>query len=477
MTPVSTSRVIFTGYTAEEGLGISISNKTLEQVKAGALDEGNIIKRIWNAVREFFSPSDRVEAKLALIDFYSESSTDQTKIESFYRLKELAGSGNDDFLTPEVSYHAKPEGGFYKIYDLKIKIDGLDVSIERSIERDCSVAEEIFDTCSSSIWKKEDRELFEHCINALYPSAEFRSTGTLGAVATEGAILNLYGVLNRNPDVGIVVDLSSNSIAYKGSKLPPLGPSGLYDPALHDLNVGAAIKEKIRGMIDPHRPASIRINQKDEAIKVLHQILELHQDGPPRSGEMKQTSLLNLNDIQDEGHQYETEISILRSPEEERDEVLFRSNSYFSPEFFEVNDSLRELLGVIYSHRSSVEEKNHALLKLSTKLNDPDKVKFEISELDAGRVGELSLKITKIRMSFPENEQLDSVEIAKTEFIKRQKRGDVEFGNDPQYVPWAGGWSSTPSDIERTSSGGLPPSLAPTDAPIRPMGINPWIKS
>lgn len=167
---------------------------------------------------------------------------------------------------------------------------------------------------------------------------------------------------------------------------------------------------------------------------------------------------------------------MLRSSEDDWDEVFLRSDSYLSSEIFEVNDSLRDLLGVVYSPRISVEEKNLALMKLSTKLNDPDKVKFEISEQHAGRVGELSLKMTKVRMSFPGNEQLDSVEIAKTEFIKHQNSGGAEFGGDPQYLPWAGGWSSAPSGGERTHFGSLSPSLAPTDAPIRPMGINPWIR-
>lgn len=481
MTPVRTSGLIFTGYSAQEGIGISVSAKTLAQVKAGAIDEGNIIKRIWNAVREFFSPSDRAQAKLALVSFYSENSTDQEKIEGFYKLKELAGFENGDFLKPEVSYHAKPQGGFYKAFDLRINIDGLEHPVERLIDRDCVESDEIFNAYASSVSSEEDRQLFESCLKILYARRNSSNAGYERRLDVQGAVLGLFGVVLRNPGVGMIVGLSNDSIEYKGGKFPPLGASKICNCALEALGAGAAEKERLKSIIDPHLPAPISINQRSEAIKVLNRIVESDLKGLPKAQENYNEHALSLNHVHSESLVFEEESSMLSSLEDEWGELPSKFLSYSSIEHFETCTSLRVLLGVVYSHRTSVEDKYMALLDLQLKLNDSEQVKFEISEVQAGRVGQFSPKIVKIRMSFPGEENLSAVEISKVEVNKHSFSRDAGLRAESTYVPWNGGWSSAPpSGFELSSSGALSPIfapiVAPEDSPVRPVGMGSWIK-
>ncbi|MET4578374.1 hypothetical protein [Ottowia thiooxydans] len=480
MAPIRTSNVVFNGYSPGEGLDISVSSKTWQQVRAGAIDEGNIIRRIWNAIREFFSPSGREEAKRALISFCSESSTDLEKIESFYRLKELAGFGNEDFLTPEVSYHAKPEGGFYKIYHLKMTAEGLD-SIEQSIERDCSEADEIAKAYIPDISRKEDRDQFECCLKTLYPGANSSTAQHEHQLTKEEAILGIDGVVARNSRVGMLLDISNGRIDYKDGRFPSYITSGRYDSTVAQLAVSAQIKDQLYGRIEPHLPAAILINQKDEAMQVLSKLMQPDEGAHPHDLNSGANLLASVHSDLSEARLLEEDSSMLSSLENEWDEFVFKARSYSSLLNFGSYTSLQELLSVIYSHQTSIEEKYIALLDLKLKLNDSEEVKFEISEIDADRVGEFVPQIVKIRMRFPEYEHLSAVEIAKVEVKTHQSNRDMPLSAESKYVPWMGGWSTAPiSGLELSPSGVSSPKFETsdslTDSQAWPTGAHLWNK-
>lgn len=62
---------------------------------------GSVFSRVWDAVADWFCSTNRQEAKKCLFDLYSDSATDIEKMESFEKLKTLAGVGYKDLFQVE----------------------------------------------------------------------------------------------------------------------------------------------------------------------------------------------------------------------------------------------------------------------------------------------------------------------------------------------------------------------------------------
>ena len=62
---------------------------------------GSVFSRVWDAVADWFCSTNWQEAKKCLFDLYSDSATDIEKMESFEKLKTLAGVGYKDLFQVE----------------------------------------------------------------------------------------------------------------------------------------------------------------------------------------------------------------------------------------------------------------------------------------------------------------------------------------------------------------------------------------
>ncbi|MBH1964552.1 MAG: hypothetical protein I8H77_09475 [Comamonadaceae bacterium] len=386
--PAATETLSKPLYQAKEGLQVALSEDTWDAVKKGSQDEGNFFSRMWDAIKEFFTPSDQVEAKHAFLDFYSEKSTDQEKLDGFYKLKELAGFGNQDLCSPEVRYQAKPDGGFFKVYDLKVKVEGVDTPLERQVSEDCNEAYEIAKAYSPSISSERDREYFADCIKSLY-----QSPGALAATARSeplnlrGISLGLEYVSMRAPGLGVFFNENTLTLEFKDKQFPEHGSSAV-DKSIGALQSSAVVKNDLKNKVESYRPAPLSYMQKNDAIQLLSQAMDA------------------------------------------------------SPKDYSKNDrkQVGKLLEIVYSRGATFQQKEAALLNLRNQIGNLPGMAFEVSHStvssfhrEKGAVAE----ITNLRMSFSGNENsLKPVEIfnANVRGAAAGEKADSEPGLT--YRPW-----------------------------------------
>ncbi|MET4578375.1 hypothetical protein [Ottowia thiooxydans] len=374
-------------YQAQEGLHVALSDATWDAVRNGSQDEGSFFSRIWEAIKEFFTPSDQIEAKNAFLKFYSSESNDQDKLDGFYKLKELAGFGNQELCAPEVSYHAKPDGGFFKFYNLKIKVEGVETPLERHVSADCDEVDEIVKAYSPIIASENDQQQFAKCIKALYASPDVLEAAVeKDPLFYQGLALILAGINIRTPGLGVSIDVD-NGLSFRDNKFPVHGSSAI-DQSICDLKLSPEIKSDFQAKIESFRPAQISFDQKHEAFQLLSQAM---------------------------GH---------------------------SPKDYTKNDhkQVGKLLETVYSRGASFQQKEAALLKLRNQIGSLPGMAFEVSQSTVGSFkgekGALA-EIINLRMVFPGNEKsLKPIEIFNAKLRVADPGKEVGSQSNLMYRPW-----------------------------------------
>lgn len=100
----------------------SIDSAAIKEIKSASDKEkiGSVASRIWDKIADWFCGTDRTEAKKCLFDLYSEKTSILEKVQSFNRLRDLAGSGYQDRFSTEFKRVDSPEdeAGDYTRYSL-----------------------------------------------------------------------------------------------------------------------------------------------------------------------------------------------------------------------------------------------------------------------------------------------------------------------------------------------------------------------
>lgn len=407
-------------YQAQEGLKVAVSDETWDWVKKESQDQGSFFSKIWDAIKEFFTPSDQVEAKHAFLAFYSEKSTDLEILNGFYKMKELAGFGNHDLCSPEVSYQAKPDGGFFKVYDLKLKIQGVDTPLERQISGDCNEADEIVKVYSSSISSEKDREDFAKCIKVLYQSPRVLAGMVYQSNILQETISLLKDIRKKSPDLKVSFNEAARVLEFRGNRFPEHGSSAV-DKSISDLRSGLGVPNVLKKKVESYRPAPFSYDQKNEAIQLIFHAMDTR------------------------------------------------------PKDYTTNDrkQVGKLLEIVYSRGATFEQKETALLNLRNRIGKLPGMAFEASEstvssfsyekrstsgdFEVPKSTDISFiygvgafaEITNLRMSFPGNEHsLKPIEIFNVKMRnatsaeideKYEAATEEKAGSDPghpTYVPW-----------------------------------------
>lgn len=97
-----------------------ISEKDFQTIKSASDRDhiGNAASRLWDRIADWFSGTDRTEAKKLAFDLYSPSVTDQNKVKAFDQLREMAGAKfKDEFQTKRFD-----NVDCYKLFDFRLHL-------------------------------------------------------------------------------------------------------------------------------------------------------------------------------------------------------------------------------------------------------------------------------------------------------------------------------------------------------------------
>ncbi|WP_028604516.1 hypothetical protein [Ottowia thiooxydans] len=434
---------------------LGISSRTLDQVKIAQdrVSIGSTFSRAWDAIKDFFSTPYRAEAKRCLFDLYSQSTSDQEKLVSFERLKELSGDGHAHCFDTGISYLPKRDGGFFKVYDLKINFGENLEAFAFHMEGDCVEAEEIISAYAPLI-SDESKDAFAKCIEKLYKSPEalfLEESNKLGSIAIPAQIL--WNICRNNSACAVKVDIVTGIIGFEDEKFPQHGSPEVFKAAMSKIKTKKEENQReLRELIVANSPAPIFIDQKNEASRVLLQYVDSNEKLFDVPQEYNFPITENSELYNQSSDLFERDNSMIIAIDNEIWDLPKEISSH-SKETFKPEKSLGNLLDDIYSHQSSTEDKRIALLTLKSQIKESESVKFEIAEYNTDRVGSESFAIAKIRMVFPMNEGLSPVEIIKVQANMHQDGDDAKIGTEPKYVTWHGGWSSNPlSSLQGSSS-------------------------
>ncbi|WP_028604517.1 hypothetical protein [Ottowia thiooxydans] len=192
-------------YEADAGLPIEPSGTTWRKVEAASGIESTVIEKIWDAIVEFFSTSERAEARDAFVAFYSNETPDKDKVAAFYKLKDLAGFGKEDRLQPELVFRFKEDGAATKVHNLKLTFLDDQPPCERICKETNKNAEELIDFSATLHFNQGNKSTFNACIRALHGQPDEFQKISPGAHSFEDIYDTLKLLANSNLTPGLEV--------------------------------------------------------------------------------------------------------------------------------------------------------------------------------------------------------------------------------------------------------------------------------